>query len=438
MTSDPVQNAELEAVFRPLPLECQWALAVSGGCDSMALMVLAARWRALAGANAPQLSVLTVDHGLRAASAGEAEHVARAAASLDLPHEILRWSGEKPASGVQAAARAARYDLMVAYAHAHATGCLVTAHHLDDQAETLLMRLGRGSGVDGLAAIPGVGQWAGIPLFRPLLNLPRARLVATLEEAGIGWLDDPSNEDEYFERVRVRKAMPVLQSLGLSTEALARTAMRMQRARQALDQATDIFLKDAARMAPSGYCELERGSLLEAPEEIALRALKGMVEAVRGGDTLVSLSRLEDLTRHLREDMPKPRTLGGCRIFVRGDNILVVREAGRTGLKEISLEPGSEAIWDRRFKVAVPASAEFPLTVRALGRRGMGEVKARAGRRLVLPPGAAAALVSFWRDGRLVAVPPLEYFALEGWEQPDPPCAAHFVNAHLFNAQMPH
>ncbi len=399
----------------------------------MALMLLAGRWRQLAGADAPALSVLTVDHGLRADSAGEARHVAREASSLGLPHRTLRWPGHKPSSGVQAAARAARYDLMTGYAHSHAIGCLVTAHHLDDQAETLLMRLGRGSGLDGLAAIAEVSHWAGLPVFRPFLSLPRSRLEATLGAAGVDWVADPSNEDERFERARVRKAMPVLQSLGFTSEGLARTARRMHRARQALDAATSVFLGSHARLSQSGYCELDYAAFARAPEEIGLRAVKQALEAVRGGAAAISLTRLEALTRHLREGGAKPRTLAGCRIVYRKNQILMVREAGRSGLGEIRLEPGKEAIWDRRFKVAVACDARFPLTVRALGQKGMGEMRARAGRPMALPSGAAAALVSFWREERLVAVPPLGFYAPDDETGPTAPCAASFVSAHLFD-----
>ena len=131
--------------------------------------------------------------------------VGRQAAALGLPHAILTWaSGESRAASLQARARAARYDLMAAYCHAHDIQALVTAHHLDDQAETFLMRLKRGSGLDGLAAIPERGAWAGIAVLRPLLDVQKARLVATLREADVRFVCDPSNHDPRFERARVR------------------------------------------------------------------------------------------------------------------------------------------------------------------------------------------------------------------------------------------
>jgi len=221
MNALPVTLSEAQELLAPLTRFPHVALAVSGGPDSLALMRLAARWRAELGL-ALKLSVLTVDHGLRASSREEAELVGRMASALGLPHAILTWEGKEPHSrSLQARARAARYDLMVAYCHEHDIPVLVTAHHLDDQAETFLMRLKRGSGLDGLAAIPERGAWAGITVLRPLLDVPKARLVATLDEAGIAFVSDPSNVDPRFERarVRVRQVSPLSPTRAMSIRA---------------------------------------------------------------------------------------------------------------------------------------------------------------------------------------------------------------------------
>jgi len=202
MQALPIALLEARTLLAPLRRFSRVALAVSGGPDSLALMQLAARLRAEFGVS---LTVLTVDHGLRESSGEEAAMVGRQAAALGLPHAILTWaSGESRAASLQARARAARYDLMAAYCHAHDIQALVTAHHLDDQAETFLMRLKRGSGLDGLAAIPERGAWAGIAVLRPLLDVQKARLVATLREADVRFVCDPSNHDPRFERARVR------------------------------------------------------------------------------------------------------------------------------------------------------------------------------------------------------------------------------------------
>jgi len=181
MTALPIAASEVEALLAPLAEFSKVALAVSGGPDSVALMRLVARWRA-GPAKGPQLGVLTVDHQLRPGSREEAQYVGQIAAGLGLPHAILTWEHEQMSTaGLQERARAARYDLMATYCHANDIPALVTAHHLDDQAETFLMRLKRGSGLDGLAAIPERGAWAGITVLRPLLDVPKARLLATLD-----------------------------------------------------------------------------------------------------------------------------------------------------------------------------------------------------------------------------------------------------------------
>ncbi len=178
--SNPIDDREAGALLAPLAEWPRLALAISGGGDSLALMHLAARWakRLLIP---PALHVLTVDHGLHPESAAVAASVYEKAAALGLPCTVLRWEGEKPATGIEEAARQARYALMADWCRAH-EAALVTAHTLDDQAETLLMRLARGSGLDGLAAMRPRGHVPGapdVPLLRPLLSVSRARLRAS-------------------------------------------------------------------------------------------------------------------------------------------------------------------------------------------------------------------------------------------------------------------
>ncbi len=432
MKASSISDSGLDGIFAPLASYGSWGLAVSGGADSMALMHLAARWRNINDGSGVRITVLTVDHGLRAASAREARVVARAAEALGLPQATLRWEGRKPETGVQAAARQARYDLMTAHAHTHGIACLVTAHQLDDQAETVVMRLKRGSGPDGLAGIPEVSSWAGIPVVRPLLDVSGARLRATLTERGVGWVEDPGNRDERFERSRVRKAMAALEAAGLAASDFAATARRMRRAREALDETARDFLCASARLAEQGYCELDRAGFAAAPEEIALRALKHSLEAVSGAPSPLSLSRLENLTRRLRGRETAKRTLGGCRIMPQKAQILVVREAGRQGLGELKLAPGEQVIWDRRFSVSAPADAISPVTVRALGPNGFSELRARAKRPVLLPTGAAHTLVSIWRGARLVAVPPLDFPTSGTGNEPADGYTARFVNAQSF------
>jgi tRNA(Ile)-lysidine synthase len=213
-------------------------LAVSGGPDSIALMWLAVRWRNTL-ARGPRLFAVTVDHGLREESAAEARAVKRLARSLELSHRTMRWSGVKPKTGLPAAARAARYHLLARAARAHGATHIFTAHTRDDQAETLLMRLTRGSGIAGLAAMARQSERNGVLLARPLLHVTKSQLMATLNKAKLGFADDPTNRDLNFTRPRIRALMPALAAEGGDARNLARLASRLARANAALEVLVD-------------------------------------------------------------------------------------------------------------------------------------------------------------------------------------------------------
>jgi len=230
----PVSAAEAKTLFTPFADVPTLILAVSGGPDSTALLMLAARWRK-ARKYGPRLLAVTVDHGLRRESADEARAVKRLARRLGVPHRTVRWRGKKAQRVSQQAARQARYRLLGGAARAAKARHVLTAHTLDDQAETVLMRMSRGSGVSGLGAmaraspLPLSGEQA-IELVRPLLDVPKARLIATLQHAGIAFVDDASNRDPRFTRTRLREAMPALARAGLDAPALALVARRLRRA----------------------------------------------------------------------------------------------------------------------------------------------------------------------------------------------------------------
>ncbi|MBX9710903.1 MAG: tRNA lysidine(34) synthetase TilS [Xanthobacteraceae bacterium] len=236
--AEPVSVSEarhLFADFKSLPV---LVLAVSGGPDSVALLYLAARWRR-ALRSGPQLIAATVDHGLRTEAAREAREVKRLAAMLGIDHRTLKWSGVKPRTGIQAAARQARYDLLAGAARKAGASAIVTAHTQDDQAETILMRLSRGSGIAGLAAMARHTRRDGISLLRPFLDIPKDRLIVTLQKAKINYAQDPSNNDPAFTRPRLRALMPALAAEGADARALVRLAARLSRANAALDVMAD-------------------------------------------------------------------------------------------------------------------------------------------------------------------------------------------------------
>ena len=310
--------AELATLFAPFAAHADVLLAVSGGPDSTALMLLAHRWRTRCHA-ATRLHVATVDHGLRAESRTEARDVAALAQWLGLPHAILDLAAPLPGTRLQEAARDARYEALAAHAQAIGASALATAHTRDDQAETVLFRLMRGSGIGGLAGIPAVRPLGTITLLRPLLGRPKAELVALCEVAGIAFVRDPSNSNPRFARVRLRELLPSLAAEGLDAAAVERLARRMARAEAALEAATDAA---AAALWPTRRegepaLTLPRAGLAALPEEIALRLLGRAVAAVGTGPA--ELGKLEALLAWiagLGPDEQGARTLAGAVVRV--------------------------------------------------------------------------------------------------------------------------
>ncbi|MBV8169474.1 MAG: tRNA lysidine(34) synthetase TilS [Alphaproteobacteria bacterium] len=360
---DATDFARLIAPLGPFERNPEIAVAVSGGPDSLALILLADGWARAQGGRA---IALTVDHGLRPESAAEAAQVAAWLGARGIAHHTLAWAAPSGGAGLQARARAARHALLQDWCADHAVLHLLLAHHQDDQAETFLLRLGRGSGVDGLGAMVPVSHAAGCRLLRPLLDVPKARLVATCRAAGQAFVEDPSNRNPAFARVRLRAALPALGADGLAVRRLARTAAAMRRARAALDQATADLLARAASPHPGGFCRLDRAALAGAPHELALRALAAVLGSVGGAGYRPRLDALERLLAGLGAPSDGARTLQGCRVVARGAGIWVVREAAAMA-PPVPLTAGGAVQWDRRFVVRAGARLPAGVTVGGLG-----------------------------------------------------------------------
>lgn len=410
----PIAESELDALFAPLAPFTVLILAVSGGADSMAMMRLVARWSQLNPHADRKLVVATVDHGLREGSRGEAQWVGGEAKKLQLAHELLTWTGEKPSVGIQDAAREARYLLLSALAwRLSGAGpvAIVTAHTEDDQAETLLMRLARGSGLEGLTGISPsrlVGRGAECRLVRPLLSVSGARLRATLQAAGATWIEDPSNDCDRFERVRLRKARVLLEELGLSNDKIALSARRLERARQALEAAAEQLSRAAGLDLHGGtYASLDAQAFEDAPEEIRLRLMARLIQAFGGQDEPLRLAKLEALVARIMQPRFEGATLAGAIVSRRGSDLRVFREPGRAGLAPLELLPGSAAVWDRRFRVWVAPDIGRAIEVRALGAQGFAELRQQLDDPGLPPAKAAATLPAFWRKGELMGVPQL-------------------------------
>jgi len=357
-----VSADEARQLFAALEFADAALLAVSGGSDSMALMWLAARWAR--GTSWPgKLHVAVVDHGLRPEAADEACFVEEQAQQLNLPVRMLKWDGPYPKTGISAAAREARYALMAEVCRAH-EAVLVTAHTQDDQAETMLMALARGAGVNGLSAMQPVSIMNGVTLLRPLLGFARERLRATLRMAGVSWIDDPTNEEEKYERVRVRKGLAVLAGLGVSGRDFACSSARLLRAREALDHGARALMRDCVVHEPSGFVRIALKPFVDAFEETQLRMVLAVIKTY-GGGMEQGLSGAEALLNWMVAGTTRARTFAGCRIVRRREEFVVGRELARVSRAPHTLKPGRTVTrWDSRYEVIASDKAKAAMLMR--------------------------------------------------------------------------
>lgn len=348
-------------------------LAVSGGPDSMVLMHLAAAWAKPLGID---LFVYTVDHGLRKDAAAECALVADAALALGLPCRVLGWTGSKPKTGLQAVARAARYRLIGTAMSKDGAGHLLTAHHADDQAETLLMRIAHGTGLTGLAGMRRFSRVEDVAVCRPLLDVARAGMLAYAECHQLEFVRDPSNQNEMFERVRWREILPDLSALGLGVDRLSLLSKRAARAEHALAELTMRIMDGCVTADPLGVLHLPLDRFRTLSPEIGIRALGEMVDWAGNGKRRFALGKIEELHAELTGASAfTGRVLFGAAVELYQGDILIFREIGRQGLPSFDLGSGETKTWDHRFEISLQDGAP-PVTISpaSIGRKDLNKL----------------------------------------------------------------
>ncbi len=362
-------------------------VAVSGGSDSLALLYAAVAW------GAPGVEAVTVDHGLRPEAAGEAAHVGALCAGLGVPHRVLRWEGWDGRGNLQDHARQNRYALIAGWARARGLASVALGHTMDDQAETLVMRLARESGVEGLASMRLVFEREGVRFDRPFLFDRRADLRAYLEARGVSWVDDPSNHDESFGRVRARRAMEVLGTLGIGTDELFRVALNLRDASDALGRTAAEFARGKVKAA-GGDLILDRSALRRQPAEIVRRVLGHALMFVGSAPYPPRRDALERVVAQV--EAPGNTTLHGCLVMVSDMTVRIAREHAAVA----GLRGPTDAVWDGRWRLGGPHAPD--LEVRALGAAVAGCADWRA---TGLPRATLLASPAVWRGETLIAAP---------------------------------
>ncbi len=374
-------------------------VAVSGGGDSVALLHILIRCFATEGVD---IHAATVDHGLRAESAREAARVAALCDGLGIPHSTLTWRGWDGAGNLQDQARRARYFLLGEWAGSREIRDVAVGHTADDQAETVLMRLGRASGVTGLAGMPVRRSQNGVTLVRPMLFLGRAQLRDYLRRHGLDWIEDPGNDDTRFERVRARRALTVLAPLGITVSALSKVAENMAQARDALNWFSFLSAREMVTV-DGGDLVIDHARVRTLPAEVCRRLIVEAVIWITGDEYAPRRSAIAGALDAVRRK--KSVTLNGCRMVHHGSDMWICREFN--AVRDTRSAPGDA--WDGRWRLTGPP--QTGCEVRALGAHGLN--RCAGWRQTGRPRAALIASPSLWRGDDLIAAPLAGFDA--GW-----------------------
>jgi tRNA(Ile)-lysidine synthase len=397
LEAPPVGDDEFAGLLDPLLTlspTVPVGVAVSGGPDSTALCLLADHWARARGGG---ILAFTVDHGLRAGSTAEALSVLRRLGERGIPGRLLTWRAPPERAG-QTAAREARYRLLGDACRTAGIADLLLGHSADDQVETVLMRIAHGTGLEGLAGISAVRRLAWGRVLRPLLGIPKSRLIATCAAFGVPFATDPANSDPRHERSRWRAMRPALDRAGWTAERLGAIAASAGRIRAATDRMADCLIAASATIHPTGYAVLDRGTFAAAWQPVATAALLYLVGGVGGSRRPLSHPSVETLVATIASDRSVAATLGRCRIAAGGGAVRICRET-RNLPQARPVAAGERLAWDERFAIEVPADGPGGLVLAPTGQA------AATFRPKGLPAAAWQVLPALWRDGKVAFLP---------------------------------
>jgi tRNA(Ile)-lysidine synthase len=404
----PLSADEFSALmvpFGPFAKPCRIAVAVSGGPDSMALVWLVKNWIA-----DRELIALTVDHGLRPESVTEAVETQKRLSAYGIASEILRWEHPPVVSRLHVSARKARYQLLLDACRRRGIDTLLLAHQREDQAETILMRFAKGGGIEGLSGMAAFALKDGVRLLRPLLGVPKERLIATCDAAQLPFIRDPSNASDKFARGRLRRVLPLLAEEGFTVERLLLLGARAAEVSASLEHYVKIFLHDAVEQDEAGVLHVKLDLMRGLPHAVAQRALAACLTAIHADDYASEQASLDTLLAALLATEPMPaRTLQGC-LIVKNDNRASIMREYSAIIDAPLIRAGESIVWDGRWDVTLRRDAEISeaaYQVRPLGNPPHEIVdKLAPGLRRLVPQGRArASLPTLWCNEVLVLIP---------------------------------
>lgn len=382
------------------------AVAVSGGADSMALCLLLDDWSKLYPQN---IMALIVDHGLRHETRKEIQKTVKWLSTNGVTYEILYWKDKKPLTGVQSAARSARYSLMLQWCHNNNFKTLVTGHHLEDQVETFLLRVEGGSGLDGLSSMSYIADRAGISLVRPLLGVPKIFLREYLNSRRQIWIEDPSNQSLAFRRTAIRGILTNLKERGLPASRINKVINNLDLVRRHLSGVTQVFFERAVRILPEAFCIVDLSALKSLPEPILARVLIKIILEFNAKVYPPKRRSIEHLIENIRSLKIRNFTLGGCYFVFRGPSLFVCRDPRSISTQRVF--SGDKFIWDSLFNIVISGPQRENGRLSALGEKGWIEIvqKCPELKNIKIPNPVVVTLPTLFDEFGVIEVPGLRY-----------------------------